>query len=517
MNYLINSVTSHLAETRFKWVLLNKLEKIIVTFRSIVIKCTYNITRPRDIRMTLSLSFLKNISLSKQSGDNFTLHSPTFKLNLQQPSLGLLAAIKILCAEGATEAELSELVLKTDGDSNLHQFYYYLQQFISLGLICHTLKADGIFWATMIPISTPYQLEFSEVAEDKKYVLSRFAYCHQDNWQLILESPLSQAKISLADWRSAALINEFAQIQDSRTLTKIPGVSVDTARMFLSLLLSAKMVSQVREDGQVLEESNTLAQWEFHDLLFHSRSRVGRHNHTVGKSYRFLGKIKSLPAVKPKMSHEAIALSKPDLEKLKAADTPFTLALERRKSIRIYGDKPITDMQLGEFLYRSARVREIIPSKYIECSNRPYPTGGACYELELYVAVNVCENITSGLYHYCPQEHQLEKIFGRSTHVNALLEDAQRTNGEGCLPQLLIIFAARFPRVSWAYESIAYSLILKHVGVLYQTMYLVATAMELAPCALGAGNSDLFAAAAGTDYYAEPSVGEFILGSRACK
>jgi hypothetical protein len=44
-------------------------------------------------------------------------------------------------------------------------------------------------------------------------------------------------------------------------------------------------------------------------------------------------------------------------------------------------------------------------------------------------------------------------------------------------------------------------------------MYLVATAMGLAPCALGGGNSDVFAEAAGTDYYAESSVGEFVLGS----
>ncbi len=60
----------------------------------------------------------------------------------------------------------------------------------------------------------------------------------------------------------------------------------------------------------------------------------------------------------------------------------------------------------------------------------------------------------------------------------------------------------------------AYSIILKHVGVLYQTMYLVATAIDLAPCGLGVGNADLFATAAGTDYYAESSVGEFMLGSK---
>ena len=59
----------------------------------------------------------------------------------------------------------------------------------------------------------------------------------------------------------------------------------------------------------------------------------------------------------------------------------------------------------------------------------------------------------------------------------------------------------------------AYATTLKNVGVLYQTMYLVATAMGLAPCALGCGDSDAFARAAGADYYAEPSVGEFLLGS----
>ena len=45
-------------------------------------------------------------------------------------------------------------------------------------------------------------------------------------------------------------------------------------------------------------------------------------------------------------------------------------------------------------------------------------------------------------------------------------------------------------------------------------MYLVATAMGLAPCALGGGDADLSAQAMGTDYYAESSVGEFLLGSR---
>lgn len=54
---------------------------------------------------------------------------------------------------------------------------------------------------------------------------------------------------------------------------------------------------------------------------------------------------------------------------------------------------------------------------------------------------------------------------------------------------------------------------LKNTGVLYQTMYLVGTAMNLAPCALGNGNAELFSKAVGTDYFEESSIGEFMLGT----
>lgn len=277
------------------------------------------------------------------------------------------------------------------------------------------------------------------------------------------------------------------------------------------------MLSEVKQDDTVQEEENdTLVQWEFHDLLFHSRSREGRHDKPVFITHRFLHKIEPLPAVKPEDAFERINLYKPDIQKLKEVDPPFTFVLEERKTIRSYDDKPITAQQLGEFLYRSARVREIFSMDNMECSNRPYPSGGACYELELYIVVNTCENIPSGLYHYCPQHHQLGKLCERNSEVERLLRDARlATAGQDGLPQVLIILAARFPRVSWSYESLAYATILKDVGVLFQTMYLVATAMNLAPCALAGGNSDLFSAVAGVDYYAQTSVGEFRLGSKA--
>lgn len=82
-------------------------------------------------------------------------------------------------------------------------------------------------------------------------------------------------------------------------------------------------------------------------------------------------------------------------------------------------------------------------------------------------------------------------------------------------PQILITISARFGRMSWKYSSVAYSLILKDVGVLTQTLYLMATDLGLGGCALGITNIDLFAKMTGIAFYVEGPVGQFALGRGA--
>jgi SagB-type dehydrogenase family enzyme len=79
-------------------------------------------------------------------------------------------------------------------------------------------------------------------------------------------------------------------------------------------------------------------------------------------------------------------------------------------------------------------------------------------------------------------------------------------------PQILITMAARFNRISWKYSSIAYSLILKDVGVLIQTLYLMATDMGLGGCAIGSTNIALFAKMTGIEFHVEGPVGQFAMG-----
>ncbi|GIK38494.1 MAG: dehydrogenase [Chloroflexota bacterium] len=460
------------------------------------------------------LSFKEGISLLEQADGNAALESSGGNLPLGQASKGLAAVLRLLSAEGATEKELIDLAGQYDGSVGLPKILYYLQRFTQSGLICHTVISNGIKLATIVPTSPTYQFRLVEPVLDRPYSLSRFAYLHQNGGQFVLESPLAQAKIVLHSWQATAMLHGLAT---SRTLIELgkdfQDITDASVSLFMSLLLGCDMV---REDGK--EEPETLAQWDFHDLLFHSRSRLGRHAGPYGATYRFRNKIQPLPVVKPLTSGETISLYKPDLDTLKKDDPSFTWVLEERQSLRNHNsDRPITVEQLGEFLYRTARIRTLHQAEQglYEYSSRPYPNGGACYELELYVAARACTGLGQGLYHYDPREHQLCRLADRADAVDVLLQEASYAAAAQSKPQVLIILAARFQRVTWKYEAMAYALILKNVGVLYQTMYLVATAMGLAACALGGGNSDSFAAAAGTDYYAETSVGEFTLGTKA--
>ena len=465
--------------------------------------------------LPLMLSFKDDIAIEKQ--DNRVVIQLWKKtIPLEHTSTGILAVLHALSSGGATEEQLVALFKQHEGEKGLPILFYSLQKWIQLGMISHTVLWDEVKLATLMPLAPTTQFMSLKPIDNQPYRVSRFAYLHQEGEQWILESPLAHSKMVLHDGRAMALLHTLAKpINQQALCSQFPDSAKTTVSAFLTLLLGDHYLSTVDEKGQI-EETQTLAQWAFHDLLFHARSRQGRHANLHGAEHIFQGKIEPLPVVKPPMSDQVIGLYKPDIEMLKNNDVPLTRVIEQRCSIRKPGERPITVEQLGEFLYRTARVREIIKAEQrpYERSDRPYPSGGACYEMELYIIVNTCEGLASGLYHYSPHEHTLEKLTDRTPELETLLKSAYYATAEQGWPQILIILAARFQRVMWRYNSMAYTAILKHVGILFQNMYLVATSMRLAPCAVGSGNADLFATVAGTDYYAESSVGEFILSSQ---
>jgi SagB-type dehydrogenase family enzyme len=435
-------------------------------------------------------------------------HGPR-RVSLGPLAPGVLEAVCRLADGGAAERELCDAAGGDDVQALL-RFQMLLRQLESHGWVSRTLEAGGAPLVALQPIGTRVELDSRVLPEGTALSLSRFALLRSDAGRLVLESPRSPVRGVLHDPRIAALVATLtdAAVPDAGAA----GLPEATATPALRMLTSAGLLLRA-EDAAGEEDDRTLAQWAFPDLLLHARSRVGRHLGGYGGTQHLRGRFEPLPLRGP--AAHAVTFSPPDLDAVAAVDPPLVRVMEDRGSVRAHDDDaPITAGQLGEFLFRTSRIKERFEVDGLELARRPYPAGGALYELEVYPLVRHCAGVDPGLYRYDGAGHGLEPVAGPGAATEALLEMSRGTALMDAQPQVVLLVAAQVGRVMWKYESMAYALVLKHVGVLYQTMYLVATAMGLAPCALGGGDSDAFATATGLDPYDEPGVGEFLLGSR---
>jgi SagB-type dehydrogenase family enzyme len=352
-------------------------------------------------------------------------------------------------------------------------------------------------------------------------VLSRFACMRRRGNDMVLESPRAGALFKISNPKIATTIAILSTPQKIKRLRRhdgFPGIEL------LALLVDCQILFKIDaacDSGlRAAEGDDNLVLWDFHDLLFHTRSTEGLHASPLGGLYPYAGVVPSLPAVRPRWPGKKI-----DLRKFSAAHSetisPIAKLLHERHSTRIFDDqRPITLGELSRFLDNTARVLSRWRSRVdlgaggplVTYAIRPYPSAGASYELELYLAVDKCEGLARGFYHYDAGRHALVSIGVRTHELEALLTGAKFAMDAPAAPQILITIAARFGRISWKYSSLAYALILKDVGVLTQTLYLMATDMGLGGCAIGSTNIDLFAKMTGIEFHIEGPVGQFALG-----
>jgi SagB-type dehydrogenase family enzyme len=459
------------------------------------------------------LSFKHAVTVTEQDGDLviFDQIGAGARLRASPAAHRLVEGL----TQGGKTAE-ALLAAATDSPEERGQISGMLESMYGRGLLASLLVAGDRPLATLEPLSPSFRS--AEPAPEGAFRLSRFASLRREGDEMTLESLLAPARLVLHDARLAAIVGMLAQPCRTEDLAgAIPGFESALARAFVVLLAAAGAVLPCDAAGRTDEDRRpSLRLWEFHDLHYHSRSRVGRNAQAAGATLRFHSDLAPLPAIKAPMSPRRIALYKPDLAALAETDRPFSRVAESRASRRNPAAQPLHVDGLGEFLYRAARIKAVLPAnpqaeRYFETALRPAPSGGGTHSLELYLSVHRMDGLAPGFYRYDPAAHMLDHLSEPTAASRRLLADAVAGAGLTEPPDALITLATRFGRVAWKYEAIAYALVLKEVGALMQQMYLVATAQGLSPCALGAGNPDVFAQASGLDYFEECSVGEFML------
>lgn len=441
------------------------------------------------------------------------LRNPTSgRIVLQAPDSGEIAALEALAKKPCSATELADAAQATQESTDLGRFWGHVDILLRKGMVSLVSLADG--GELMRATRTSDVAVYAEVrlSSDDVVQLSRFACIRRSGDHLVVESPTACTKVTVCDARIGALLADLSQARSVDSLCRLDVLPPAVTREALQLLATMGVVGVADRDGVLPDDRDVAGQREFHDVLAHWHSRWGLAGEFIGARYR--DGFEPLPAIKP-VDGEVLPLPRPDLSRLKSADPPLAQVVEERRSVRWFGPGSLTLEQLGEFLYRVGRVRaDLPPTADVPYGRtvRPYPSGGQSYDLEIYLTITGCDDLKPGIYHYEPELHGLTLVTEQRRSVIKMVRTSCLAMARPSVPQVLVTLASRFNRLSWRYRGLSYSLTLKNVGVLLQSMYLAATAMGLGGCAQGSGNSRDFAQIIGCDPMEESSVGEFALG-----
>jgi SagB-type dehydrogenase family enzyme len=301
---------------------------------------------------------------------------------------------------------------------------------------------------------------------------------------------------------SATLLNLLSRLSDWISAGELiaSGVGIEDEDL---LVLSRIGILQCSDDSPLRGSDHFV--WDPFELVIQRRTAFG--------GYRAESADASAPPNLRKQTdaYPNIALPEPVL----ALTESLGDVLERRRTVREYASRALQFRELSTLLYHAARMVRILPHpKLGDRALRTYPTAGARSELEIYIVSCDITELSPGAYYYDPCEHRLARIRDADAHQARIIRSVHAATSDSLSrdPSAILLITAVFERVMWKYQDLGLSLIYKNVGALFQTLYLVATALGLAPCAIGGGEEAANSAWLGLDPLRESQVGCFLIG-----
>ncbi|SDJ49947.1 SagB-type dehydrogenase domain-containing protein [Actinokineospora alba] len=434
--------------------------------------------------------------------------------SLRRMSLGPVSLDNVLGPRDGSPADVARLesVLLRLSDSVVH----------SLG----TRTGEGPMLSA-VPIARSARFAFADVDTALPVRLSRFAALRTADGDLVVESPLADYRVVLHRRIASRVVVGLSAATSVDALTTALGFEPALVGDIVSFMTAAGIVLLGEwADGatatvpRFVEDTDPkLVNWSHHDLLFHSRTRLGRYGGLSGVLFPTAQTMPPPPLVKQLAGGVRYPLFHPDLSRLMAADPTMTEVIENTRLCHELSDRPVTAEQVGELLFRAARVRSVSSASAggevtYEISERPYLSVHGLYELEIYLLLHNCTGLPRGIFHFDPREHSLTLVNDDAGELDEVLDYAMIGSATTQRPPAMITVTARAERSSWMYGGIAYSLTLTHVGALQQTLCLAATAMGLTACVPAIDPGDVVDSALRLEWPAEIGVGEFAFGYR---
>lgn len=177
--------------------------------------------------------------------------------------------------------------------------------------------------------------------------------------------------------------------------------------------------------------------------------------------------------------------------------------LLKRKSAQTFAHNGLTLEEISSILFWSAGN---LTHNHSGTSQRPHPSGGAKYPIELYPVIQKKESgMEKGIYHYNSELHVLERLIDEEgvalrNCIRDIFTDSDLfVQNAGMIVFLSFVKSKSIP----TYGAPAYKLALIEAGHIGQNIYLISAALNLKCCALGIPRVEPINVLLGLDGYNE--------------